>query len=219
MTDWYFTIQGEGTGAYQDRGSRFLAYAFAVSSEEQVHQCLQEVRNAHPKARHHCYAYRLGADGRQYRAQDDGEPGGTAGRPILGQLDRRELRNALVVVVRYFGGTLLGTGGLIQAYREAASRALDAVPVVKAFLRSEFAIRASYAYAGELMDVLRRLDFEVLEQSFSESAHFQVAVRRSLADQKLVELKAVLAGVSTEEAQTMGDLPGLDIQATEASKK
>ena len=219
MKDWYFTIHSEGTGAYKDRGSRFMAYAFAVSSKEDVDRCLAVVRNAHPKARHHAYAYRLGADGQQYRAQDDGEPSGTAGRPILGQLDRRELRDVLVVVVRYFGGTLLGTGGLIQAYREAASRALDSAAVVTAYLRSEFIIRASYGHAGELMDVLRRLEFEVLEQSFGESALFRVAVRRSLAAQKLIELKAVLAGVRTEEARAMGDLPGLDIQAAAAYKE
>ena len=118
IKDHYKTVAGPAHGEYKDRGSKFLAYAFPVYAEEEWQARLEEVRREHPKARHHCYAYRLGLDGNNFRANDDGEPSGTAGRPILGQIDSFELVNILVIVVRYFGGTLLGASGLINAYRQ-----------------------------------------------------------------------------------------------------
>ena len=122
--DTYRTIAAPCEGAYRDKGSRFLAYAFPVESEDEVKQHVARAKKEHFSARHHCYAYRMGKGGAAYRANDDGEPSGTAGKPILGQLMSANLTNTRVVVVRYFGGTLLGTPGLINAYRQATANAI-----------------------------------------------------------------------------------------------
>src|SRR5688572_2728376 len=120
MSDFYFTIEKPSFAEYKDRSSRFLAYAYPLSNAEAFKKQMKSIRAEHPKAAHHCFAYRLGTDGNQFRVGDDGEPSGTAGKPILGQLDSRKLINTLVVVVRYFGGTLLGVPGLILAYKTSA---------------------------------------------------------------------------------------------------
>src|SRR4051794_38430929 len=121
----YITIASATTGDFRDRGSKFLAYAYPVLNAADIKEKLQGLKKEHPKAVHHCYAYRLGTDGTQYRANDAGEPSGSAGRPILGQIDSMGLTNVLVVVVRYFGGALLGVPGLINAYKTAATNALE----------------------------------------------------------------------------------------------
>ena len=130
MKDTYNTITAASEGLFTDRGSKFIAYAFPIKSEEEIKEYLEEIKKEHWKARHHCYAWRLGIDGNTYRANDDGEPSGTAGKPILGQLDSFEITDTLVVVVRYFGGTKLGVGGLINAYKSAAIDALQQVEII-----------------------------------------------------------------------------------------
>ena len=125
ISDRYDSIAGPSTGLYKDNGSKFLAFAYPVESEEEVRKHLDALRKEYFDARHHCYAYRIGHQGQLWRANDDGEPSSTAGRPILGQILSAGLSDVLVVVVRYFGGTLLGTGGLMVAYREAAKGALN----------------------------------------------------------------------------------------------
>ncbi len=212
MKDWYLTLDGSGTGIYKDRGSKFLGFAYPVEKEEQVEAHLLQLRKDHPKARHFCYAFRLGTEELFFRTQDDGEPSGTAGRPILGQIDSRQLTNTLVVVVRYFGGTLLGTGGLIQAYRQAAREALEATSVTKRYLMREMELTASYALAGELQDILNRLGFQVRERSFGSEAHFRIACRSSRAEANILQMKALLAKVSLEEAEALGELSGLVIR-------
>src|SRR5687768_16777278 len=121
----YNTIEKEAFAEYRDRGSRFLAYIFPLLSPDEFKKRLKELKAEHPKAAHHCFAYRIGTDGNQYRVSDDGEPAGTAGKPILGQLDSKNVTDAAVVVVRYFGGTLLGVPGLINAYKTVTSFALQ----------------------------------------------------------------------------------------------
>ena len=127
----YFTIEKTATAEFKERGSKVLAYAWPVKTADQVKECLQEVKKEHPKATHHCFAYRLGTDGLQFRANDDGEPSGTAGKPILGQIDSKQLTDVLVVVVRYFGGTLLGAPGLINAYKMSTAMVLQLIPAVQ----------------------------------------------------------------------------------------
>src|SRR6185295_8222530 len=129
--DYYSTIEKSSTAEFKDRGSRFIAFAFPIANVNEFKEKLCDVKKQHPKATHHCFAYRLGADRITYRVSDDGEPSGTAGRPILGQIDSNQLTDVLIIVVRYFGGTLLGVGGLINAYKTAASFALQAGQVVK----------------------------------------------------------------------------------------
>src|SRR4051812_46427182 len=127
----YYTIEKISEAEFKDRGSKFIAYAFPVATVDEVKACLNKVKSDHPKATHHCFAWRLGLDGNSYRVSDDGEPSGSAGRPILGQIDSKEIINTLIVVARYFGGTLLGVPGLINAYKTSASLALQTTPVVQ----------------------------------------------------------------------------------------
>jgi len=129
--DKYTTITAPGTGDFRDRGSKFLAFCFPVNSVFEVKEKLQALKKEHPKATHHCYAYRIGTDGMQYRANDDGEPSGSAGKPILGQIDSMGITNVLVIVARYFGGSLLGVPGLINAYKTTAARRLKTPPKQK----------------------------------------------------------------------------------------
>ncbi|MEM6700850.1 MAG: YigZ family protein, partial [Bacteroidota bacterium] len=130
MSDQYKTLAAPSTGEFKDRGSKFFAYAFPVETETEVATALEQVKKEHFKARHHCYAYRLGMDKNNFRANDDGEPSGMAGRPILGQIDSWELTDVFIVVVRYFGGTKLGTSGLINAYKKSAMDALEQAEII-----------------------------------------------------------------------------------------
>lgn len=160
----YQTISGESTGEFRDRGSRFLGYAFPVTSPDDVKKHLQSLKKAHPKAVHHCYAYRIGTDGLQYRANDDGEPSGSAGRPILGQIDSAELTNVLVVVVRYFGGTLLGVPGLINAYKTTTTEALAKAPRTEKWIEKNVEIHFDYPAMGEVLHLLKQAEATVYKQ-------------------------------------------------------
>src|SRR5262252_8044704 len=128
--DYYNTIEKLSVAEFKDRGSKFIAYTFPIVNINDFKTRLEEIKKEHPKATHHCFAYRLGIGGNNYRVSDDGEPSGTAGRPILGQIDSKELTDVLVIVVRYFGGTLLGVPGLINAYKSSAALALQLTPVI-----------------------------------------------------------------------------------------
>src|SRR3984893_9664994 len=142
--DFYYTIEKTATTEFKDRGSKFIAYAYPVKSVDEFKETLHEIKKEHPKATHHCFAYRIGLDGNTHRVSDDGEPSGTAGRPILGQIDSRELVNVLVIVVRYFGGTLLGVPGLINAYKSAAALALQMAPLVQKQVEKELTVQFDY---------------------------------------------------------------------------
>ena len=142
----FLTLGQESSAEYSDRGSRFIGYAFPVLDEEAFKERLKELKKEHPKAVHHCFAYRIGLDGNRFRASDDGEPSGSAGRPILGQIDSRKLINTAVVVVRYFGGTLLGVPGLINAYKTAATFALQVGPSVERPIDDDFRTDFQAAY-------------------------------------------------------------------------
>ena len=146
MTDTYQTIAAPSVGEYKEKGSKFIAYTFAVHSEAEVKAQLEGLKKEHSKARHHCYAYRLGLDGKLFRANDDGEPSGTAGRPILGQIDSFGLSNVLAVVVRYFGGTKLGTAGLKRAYKESTKAAFQQAVIVEKIVEDQFSITFDYAF-------------------------------------------------------------------------
>ena len=130
-TSTYYTIEKPSMAEFKDRGSKFIAYAFPIADAGEFKEKLAALKKEHPKAVHHCFAYRLGLDGTNFRVSDDGEPSGTAGRPILGQIDSKQLTNVLIIVVRYFGGTLLGVPGLINAYKTAAALALELPPLYK----------------------------------------------------------------------------------------
>jgi uncharacterized YigZ family protein len=207
MIDSYHTIVAPATGEFKDRGSRFIGYAYPVQSEEEALALLEALRKEHFKARHHCFAWRIGVDGARFRANDDGEPGGTAGRPMLGQIDSAGLTNVLIVVVRYFGGTLLGTSGLIHAYREAAAEALRHAEIVEKIVKDHFLLDFDYALMPDIMNGLKKLDLEIIRQSFDERGQIEIAIRQTETTLQLQKLKASIWKVSVEEATGL-DWPG-----------
>ncbi len=164
FSDTYRTIENEARGLFKDRGSRFIAIAIPVTTQEEIKSRLEELRKEYHDARHHCYAWVLSPDRQAWRVNDDGEPSGTAGKPIIGQINSRELTNILVVVIRYFGGTLLGVSGLINAYRSAASDALDNATVTERHLIERWLVTFPYASMNDVMKVLK-------DESCSQSAH------------------------------------------------
>lgn len=200
ILDHFLTIGAPSMGVFKDRGSRFLGYAFPIQTEEDVVAHLEGLRKEHFKARHHCFAWRLGLEGTRFRANDDGEPSGTAGRPILGQIDAAGLTDVLVVVVRYFGGTLLGTSGLIQAYKGAAQEAIGNAAIVEKVLSLSCNIQVDYAIMPDLMHLLKKLKLPVFDQQFGDTAAVRTAIRRRDVQETLLRLKAGLLKKDNEEA-------------------
>lgn len=152
----------EGQAEFKDRGSKFLAIAFPMQSAEEFKARLAAIKKDHPKANHHCFAYRIGTDGNQFRVGDDGEPSGSAGRPILGQLDSMQITNTGVVVVRYFGGTLLGVPGLINAYKTATALALQMSPVVEKDIEAMYTVTCTYNDLNDVMRIVKLCNGTVL---------------------------------------------------------
>lgn len=192
MTDTYQTIAQPATAELRIKGSRFIAYAQMADTENRVYEFLEQVQKEHPKASHHCYAYRLGTDKQHnYRSNDDGEPSGTAGRPILGQIDSKNLSNIMVIVVRYFGGTKLGVSGLISAYKSAARAALDAAEIVTKEVLSVFTISFNYRCMNEVMSVLKRQPAHVLHQEFHNHCTIHLSIARRLSAELTQQLSEV----------------------------
>ena len=165
MKTFFYTVERTAIAEFRDRGSRFVAYVFSATNPADVKQYLQQLKKEHPKAVHHCYAYRLGLDENNFRAVDDGEPAGTAGKPILGQIDCRELTNVCIIVVRYFGGTLLGVPGLISAYKTVSSLVLQVVPIVSKPILKHYTLEFDYTRMNDIMQVMRRCQGIVTEQA------------------------------------------------------
>ena len=192
--DFYYTIEKTGSAEFKDRGSRFIALALPVASIDEFKSSLNDIKKLHPRATHHCFAFRLGVNGQTFRVSDDGEPSGTAGRPILGQIDSKGLVNVLVVVVRYFGGTLLGVPGLINAYRSAASLALQITPLVQKQVEKEFLIQFDYTGIGEIMALAKQYNCRVVSQEMQLFCSMTLAIptnRVTEVTYKLKELKNV----------------------------
>ena len=166
MTFSFRTIQSATTGLYKEKGSKFIALAFPVDSEDDIQERLRAIRKEYLDARHHCDAYLLGADGKKFRAFDDGEPNHSAGDPILGQIRSKEITNVLVVVVRYFGGVKLGVGGLVSAYKAATADALGKAVVIEKDLTRELTFEFEYQLTPEVMHLVKEWDLKILEQSF-----------------------------------------------------
>ncbi|MDA3817441.1 MAG: YigZ family protein [Prolixibacteraceae bacterium] len=180
--DTYRTIDEPSEGLFKDKGSKFLAYAYPVSDEEQIKKHIQTLKDTHYKARHHCYAYRLGQNGEQYRANDDGEPSGTAGRPIHGQLMSFKVTNILVVVVRYFGGTLLGTSGLINAYKMATVDALENSKIIKKIISDRFRIQFDYTIQSLIERLIKEYDLSIDNAVYNVDCTYDISVRKNHSD-------------------------------------
>ncbi len=177
--DTYKTIEEQGEGIYTEKRSKFLAFAIPVTTVEQVKDIMEVYQKKYYDARHVCYAYRLGERGEQERANDNGEPSGTAGKPILGQIHSKELTNVLVIVVRYFGGVKLGTSGLIVAYRLAAAEALEAVPHIEKTINEEITLRFSYPLLNDVLRIVKEEAPRVVEQTFDNECVVRLSMRLS----------------------------------------
>jgi len=212
VTDSYKSIAAASTGEFKDRGSKFIAYAWPVRTEAAAAEHLEGLRKEHFKARHHCFAWRFDPDGSRFRANDDGEPSGTAGRPILGQIDAFSLTYVMVVVVRYFGGTLLGTSGLINAYREAAAEALRNATVIECLVKDFYLLDFDYALMPDVMNAIKKMDLEVLHQNFEDRGRIEIGIRQSETAATLLRFKSLLWKVSEEEAQGVGWPSGLIVE-------
>lgn len=196
--DTYHTISKVTESLYKEKGSKFIGLAYPVQSEEEVKEVLDALRKKYYDARHHCFAYILGPHTERYRANDDGEPNHSAGDPILGQIKSMELTNTLVVVIRYFGGTKLGVGGLIHAYKTAAADALAGNEVKEEVVREKLALRYDYESTNEVMRLIKEFDLEILHQEFTADCYMEVAVRQSLHE-PLLEKLSLLEGVDIKE--------------------
>ena len=176
----YRTIQQKSGGIYKEKGSKFLGFAFPVQSEEEVKERMHALKKEYFDARHHCFAYILGADKAKFRANDDGEPNHSAGDPILGQIRSKNLTNVLVVVVRYFGGVKLGVGGLITAYKTAAEEALQHAIIIEREVTSELSLRYPYTSTPEVMKLVKDFELEIINQSFEENCLLQARIKERL---------------------------------------
>jgi uncharacterized YigZ family protein len=189
----YKTIDQPSDSIYKEKGSRFLAFAFPVGSEADVKEALESLRKKYYDARHHCFAWVLGPEKKLFRAFDDGEPNHSAGDPILGQIRSRDLTNVLVVVVRYFGGTKLGVGGLISAYKTAAGEALDKASIVVRDVTETFVIRYSYEFTPEVMKMVKEFSLTILDQKYDEVSEITATITLQRKDVFLERVKLMNA--------------------------
>ena len=182
VNDLYRTVDQPAEGIFRDKGSKFIAYIYPILAETEIKAILQQLKAEHPKARHHCWAYRLGMDTSNYRINDDGEPSGTAGRPILNSLLSAELTNVFVVVVRYFGGTLLGVPGLINAYKSATIAAIENSNIIEKTENVVYSVKCDYLQLNQVMRIIKETDLVVKSQSFDLECSFLLEIRKATAD-------------------------------------
>lgn len=198
MSDIYYTIKAPGEGIYREKMSRFLAFAHPVNSSTEAKSVIKEYTNKYCDARHVCWAYMIGPKRDEYQSNDNGEPSGTAGKPILGQINSFNLTNVVIVVVRYFGGIKLGTSGLIVAYREAAREAITASEIIECHEQRELAFTFPYLAMNDVMRIIKNPEVRILEQQFDNSCRIRLAVRADLGDELSRRLQDV-SGVTFSE--------------------
>ena len=190
-SDTYKTIRSFSTGLYKDKGSRFISFAMPFSYPEQAKPIIDKIRKEHHEARHHCFAYMIGAERLIWRTNDDGEPSGTAGKPILGQINSHGLTNILIAVSRYFGGTLLGVSGLINAYRSAALSAIENAEIIEETLHEIHEITYPYENMNDVMKVLKEEGIDQSDQKFDLECRIRISIRVSSSDKVLARLSRI----------------------------
>jgi len=190
-SDSYITIKSSSEGIYKEKGSRFMAFAFPVSNQEEIKPIIDKIRKEHHEARHHCYAYMIGPERMTWRVNDDGEPSGTAGRPILGQINSFGLTNILIVVSRYFGGTLLGVSGLINAYRSASADAIKNGEIIECTMQEFYEITYQYISMNAVMTILKEEDIAQSDQSFDLECRIKLNFRASAKEKILNRLSRI----------------------------
>ena len=191
MSDSYLTIAAPAEAIYKEKSSKFLAYAYPVRTEDEIRELLDALRKRYYDATHHCYAWRLGPQGEQFRSNDDGEPSGTAGKPILGQLLSNSLTNCLIVVVRYFGGTKLGVSGLISAYKESAAEVIAEAEIIEQTVDTHFTIEFPYLVMNDVMRIIKEEQPNILSQDFDNLCTMRLSIRESRAEGLLGKLRKV----------------------------
>jgi uncharacterized YigZ family protein len=182
IIDKYQTLAHKSESLLKEKGSKFFGYAFPVTNVDDVKQRLEDVKEIHPKAKHHCYAYQIGVDGNNYRVNDAGEPSGTAGLPILGQLKSHEITNTLIVIVRYFGGTKLGVSGLISAYKLSSIEAIANNKIIEKSISDYYSIKFNYDQMNRVQRICKELQLETVNQAFEIDCKITVAITKSQSE-------------------------------------
>ena len=186
---YYYSIDKTAVAEFKDRGSRFIAYAYPLKDAEDFKKILQGLKKEHPKAVHHCFAYRIGYDGNNFRVNDDGEPSGSAGKPILNAIDSKQLTNVLIIVVRYFGGTLLGVPGLINAYKSAAAMALQLVPFIQYPIEINYQLQFDYTMMNEVMMIVKQFNCTIIKQDYQLFNILEIGIPKARLQEALDKLK------------------------------
>ncbi len=200
--DTYKTIKAPVEGLFKDRGSKFLAYAYPIEHENEVKPLVDNLKKEHFKAVHHCYAYRLGLDRTNYRVNDDGEPSGTAGKPILNTLLSHDITNILVVVVRYFGGTLLGVPGLINAYKSATAEALTVAEVIEKTVNDVYDVSFEFVQMNDVMKLVKEFGLKIRNQTYDNQCTIELEFRKTLTNQVIGKLEKI-DGILVEYLMTV----------------
>jgi uncharacterized YigZ family protein len=198
ISDTYKTIEESSEGLYKDKGSRFISYVFHIEDEDQVKEFLLKIKKVHFSAKHHCFAYRLGYTGERYRINDDGEPSGTAGRPIYGQLLSHDITNVLLVVVRYFGGTLLGVSGLINAYKNAATNAIENAQISLKIIEVKYELTYDYPIQNNIMRVVKDEQLDICFSKFEIKCKLHVLIRQNKVEAVLSKFE-LIGGLKIEK--------------------
>lgn len=191
MEDTFLTLKHDSEAIFKEKGSKFLAFAYPVADEHEIKMKLESLRKKYFDARHHCYGYMLGKEQELFRANDDGEPNHSAGDPILGQIRSHQLTNVLIVVVRYFGGTKLGVGGLIQAYKTAASEAILDNEIITAIVKKSLILKFDYIAMNDVMKMIKDYDLEILDQNFDNVCRIHLCVREGLFSEMTAKIESL----------------------------
>lgn len=199
MTDTYKTISNSSEGIYKEKGSKFLSYAFPIQHVDEINLILKKFRKQFYDARHICYSYMLGNKREEWRTYDDGEPSGTAGKPILGQINSFELTNILVIVVRYFGGVLLGTSGLTIAYKESAANAIQQAQIIEKTVNIQFRLKFDYLLMNDVMRVIKEMNPEIVDQMFDNTCSMQIEIRQNEAEKLQSKLQKIIGIIVENE--------------------
>lgn len=186
--DYFYTIETSAVAEFKDRGSKFLAYSYPLKDVKDFKTHLQDLKKEHPKAAHHCFAYKIGIEGNIFRSSDDGEPSGTAGKPIMGQIESKNLTDTLIIVVRYFGGSLLGVPGLVNAYKTAASLVLQCTPVVQKAVEIDYELQFNYTEMNDVMRIVKQFNCTVHKNEMQLFCVLQVGIPKNQLNEVLSAL-------------------------------
>lgn len=190
-SDFYFTVEQAGVAEFKDRGSRFIACVYPLNAVSDFKAILESVKKEYPKASHYCFAYRIGLEGNNYRANDDGEPSGSAGKPIMGMIESKQLTDVVIIVVRYFGGTLLGVPGLINAYRSAAALVLQTTPVVQKNVELQYMLQFDYTIMNDIMIIVKQYNCTVISQELQLFCSMKIGVPKNRVQEVVFKLKEI----------------------------